>query len=401
MVIEVKCPCGKTLRANESLIGQTIQCNLCRREVLVPDPQAAPPEPLHKEPPPPPIDNKSPWEYAYWLLALAFFPLAISLAQPDDKIKDRFQKALDENPEVKKRLEEEAARRAENWERPLTLDEIISAFPGKKLDKSAFLPRDTLMHYVYAALSSGIFLGVFFCFFTPGTAKPWHLILVGLFTGTFGIAGLLIVHGTGVFTLLVAVGLMAQEPTISDFLATWAGFTFGVGLVEEACKIFPLFLLLLYKKSIRWRTAVLWGLASGVGFGVNEGILYSENLYNGITPSMHYVVRFVSCVALHAIWSASAGISLYHTQSLINQMTALYEKLVVMLRVLIVVMFLHGLFDALLTREFKAPALMVAAASMVWLGWQIENTRKKEISAADQPTQAVSQLDLASLLPRT
>ena len=40
MVIEVKCACGKTLRANESLIGQTIQCNLCRREVLVPDPQA-------------------------------------------------------------------------------------------------------------------------------------------------------------------------------------------------------------------------------------------------------------------------------------------------------------------------------------------------------------------------
>ena len=104
MVIEVKCPCGKTLRANESLIGQTIQCNLCRREVLVPDPQAAPPEPLHKEPPPPVADNKSPWEYAYWLLALAFFPLAISLAQPDDKIKDRFEKALNENPDVKKRL---------------------------------------------------------------------------------------------------------------------------------------------------------------------------------------------------------------------------------------------------------------------------------------------------------
>jgi RsiW-degrading membrane proteinase PrsW (M82 family) len=400
MVIEVKCPCGKTLRANESLIGQTIQCNLCRREVVVPDPQAAPPEPLKKEPPPPVADNKSPWEYAYWLLALAFFPLAISLAQPDDRIKDRIQRALEENPQVKKRLEEEAARRAEQWERPLTLDEIISSFPGKKLDKVAFLPRDTLMHYIYAALSSGVFLGLFFCFFTPGTAKPWHLILVGLFTGTFGIAGLLIVHGIGIPTLLVEVGLMAEEPTITDFLATWAGFTFGVGLIEEACKIFPLFFLLLRKKSISWRTAVLWGLASGVGFGVNEGILYSETFYNGITSSMQYVVRFVSCVALHAIWSASAGISLYHTQSLINQMTALYEKLVVMLRVLIVVMFLHGLFDALLTRQLKAPALLVAAASMVWLAWQIESTRKKEISATAQPTPAVPQLDLASLLPR-
>ena len=398
MVIEVKCPCGKKLRANESLIGQTIQCNLCRREVLVPDPQAAPPEPLVKEPPAPVADNKSPWEYVYWLLALAFFPLAITLAQPDDNIQRRYEKALADNPDVKKRLEDEKSRREEAWEPPLTLDEVINAFPGKKLDKLAFLPRDTLMHYLYAAVSSGVFLGLFFCFFTPGTAKPWHLVLVGLFTGTFGIAGMLIIHGVGIPTLLIHVGLMAKEETMSDFLACWAGFTFGVGLIEEACKIFPLFFLLLCKKSLTWRTAVLWGLASGVGFGVNEGILYSETFYNGITSSMQYVVRFVSCVALHAIWSASAGVSLYHTQNLINQFTEWYEKLVVMLRVLIVVMFLHGLFDALLTREMKAPALMVAAASIIWLGWQIESTRKKEMTVAE-PTPALPPLDLASLAP--
>ena len=400
MVIEVKCPCGKKLRANESLIGQTIQCNLCRREVLVPDPQAAPPEPLVKEPPAPVADNKSPWEYVYWLLALAFFPLAITLAQPDDNIQRRYEKALADNPDVKKRLEDEKSRREEAWEPPLTLDEVINAFPGKKLDKLAFLPRDTSMHYLYAAVSSGVFLGLFFCFFTPGTAKPWHLVLVGLFTGTFGIAGMLIIHGVGIPTLLIHVGLMAKEETMSDFLACWAGFTFGVGLIEEACKIFPLFFLLLCKKSLTWRTAVLWGLASGVGFGVNEGILYSETFYNGITSSMQYVVRFVSCVALHAIWSASAGVSLYHTQNLINQFTEWYEKLVVMLRVLIVVMFLHGLFDALLTREMKAPALLVAAASIIWLGCQIESTRKQEINPVQPAAPALPPLDLASLAPQ-
>jgi protease PrsW len=400
MIIELKCPCGKKLRANESLIGQTIQCNLCRREILVPDPQAVAPEPLVKEPPPPVADNKSPWEYAYWALALAFFPLAISLAQPEDKIKDRFEKALADNPDLKKQLEEEEQRRAEEWRKPLTIDEIINAFPGKKLDRFAYLPRDTLMHYVYAAVASGVFLGLFFCFFTPGTAKPWHLVLVGLFTGTFGIAGLLIVHEFRIFNILINIGLQSGEGGgASDFLACWAGFTFGVGLIEEACKIVPLFLLFLRKKSIAWRTAVLWGLASGVGFGVNEGILYSETFYNGIGSSMQYVVRFVSCVALHAIWSASAGISLYYTQSLLNQMSEWYEKAVVMLRVLIVVMFLHGLFDALLTRELKAPALMVAAASFIWLTYQIENTRKKETSVA-QPAPVLPPIDLASLAPQ-
>lgn len=399
MFIEVKCPCGKILRANESLIGQTIQCNLCRREVLVPDPQAAPPEPLIKEPPPPVGDNKSPWEYAYWVLALAFVPLAISLGLPQDNIKQRFEKALADNPDVKKRLEEEESRRTTSWGPPLTLDEIISAFPGKKLDKQAFLPRDTVLHYFYALISSGVFLGLFFCFFSPGTFKPWQLVLVGLFTGTFGIAGLLIVHDFGIFRFLVDVGMLSDEPTISDFLARWAGFTFGVGLIEEACKIVPLFLLFLRKKSITWRVAVMWGLASGVGFGVNEGILYSEMLYNGVTPAMQYVVRFVSCVALHAIWSASAGLSLYFTQSLLNQFSEWYEKGVVMLRVLIVVMFLHGLFDALLTQDLRAPALMVAAASIVWLGWQIEFVRKKEMQPA-VPEPELPKVDFASLVPQ-
>jgi RsiW-degrading membrane proteinase PrsW (M82 family) len=399
MFIEVKCPCGKTLRANESLIGQSIQCNLCRREVLVPDPNAIPPEPLIKEPPPPVADNKSPWEYAYWVLALAFVPLAVSLGLPQDNIKQRFERALADNPDVKKRLEEEGSRRAESWDPPLTLDEVIKAFPGKKLDKQAFLPRDTSLHYVYALISSGVFFGLFFCFFSPGTFKPWQLVLVGLFTGTFGIAGLLIVHDFGVFRLMVDVGMLSNEPTIEDFLARWAGYTLGVGLIEEACKIVPLFLLLLRKKSITWRTAVMWGLASGVGFGVNEGILYSEMLYNGITPAMQYVVRFASCVALHSIWSASAGLSLYFTQSLLNQFNQWYEKVVVALKALIVVMFLHGLFDALLSLEMWAPALMVAAASMAWLGWQIEHARKKEMQAA-VPVPELPKIEFASLVPQ-
>ena len=200
MFIEVKCPCGKTLRANDSLIGQSIQCNLCRRESVVPDPNAGPPEPLFKEPPAPAADNKSPWEYAYWLLALAFFPLAVSLAQGPDNTKERFERALEANPDVKKKFEE--------MEEPPTLDQIISAFPGKKLDQQAFHPRDTKLHYAYALIASGVFLGLFFCFFSPGTFKAWQLVLVGLFTGTFGIAGLLIVHEFGVFSHF----FLAAEP---------------------------------------------------------------------------------------------------------------------------------------------------------------------------------------------
>ena len=55
-------------------------------------------------------------------------------------------------------------------------------------------------------------------------------------------------------------------------------------------------------------------LASGIGFGVSEGIMYSTRYYNGIVGVDLYFVRFISCVALHAIWTASVAISLVRRQ---------------------------------------------------------------------------------------
>jgi RsiW-degrading membrane proteinase PrsW (M82 family) len=52
------------------------------------------------------------------------------------------------------------------------------------------------------------------------------------------------------------------------------------------------------------------GLASGVGFGISEGIMYAGDHYNGISGGEIYIVRFVSCAALHAMWAASVGIAI-------------------------------------------------------------------------------------------
>ena len=123
----------------------------------------------------------------------------------------------------------------------------------------------------------------------------------------------------------------------------------------------------------------MWGLASGAGFGVSEALFYSEYFYNGISSGFQYAVRFISCVGAHAVLSASAGISLYHSQHLLNQAGAWYEKGVILLRVLVVVMFLHGLYDCLLAKEIYGPAFLVDAAAFLWLAWQIETARRKEI----------------------
>ena len=52
----------------------------------------------------------------------------------------------------------------------------------------------------------------------------------------------------------------------------------------------------------------LWGLASGIGFGVSEDRLLGTA--NGMSGIDIYLVRFVSCVALHAMWSGSVGIAI-------------------------------------------------------------------------------------------
>ena len=61
---------------------------------------------------------------------------------------------------------------------------------------------------------------------------------------------------------------------------------------------------------------LIWGMASGAGIGIAEGILYAGRYYNGVAGPGLYIVRFSSCVALHAIWSGSAAILMYHRRDL-------------------------------------------------------------------------------------
>jgi RsiW-degrading membrane proteinase PrsW (M82 family) len=380
-LVELRCPCGKLLRANDSLIGQTIQCNLCRRELTVPDPKAIPPEPKQpKEEVVPAAANKSPREYLYWALALAIFPLAVFLAHPrEEDLATRFRWALAKAPaDVKHKIEQ----LQEVYDIP---DEVLAfvlveMLPSGRLDSRALLPRHTTWHWVFAAAAAGVVFVFSSCLFSPGMAKPGHLVAVALFTGTMGVAFDLILRDTKIFDLFLHFGSLPGENPVQGFLASWAGFTFGVGLVEEFSKLLPLLWFQHRKRKISWRLACLWGLASGAGFGVSEALFYSEYYYNGISSGFQYAVRFVSCVGAHAVLSASAGISLYHNQHLLNQAVAWYEKGVVLLRVLVIVMFLHGLYDCLLAQEILAPAFLVDAAAFLWLAWQIESTRKRELA---------------------
>jgi RsiW-degrading membrane proteinase PrsW (M82 family) len=229
-------------------------------------------------------------------------------------------------------------------------------------------------------------------FFSVERSHPAHLFGVGLFTGTVGIIFLFIVQfcaqfrlnrigGRGWFALLMLIFTFigwsyssALDPE-SSFLLSAFGFTFGVGLCEEFTKAIPLFFYFQRDAKMGWRWACLWGLASGIGFGVSEGVMYSARYYNGISGPDIYVVRFISCVALHAMWSASVGIAIARNLEAYERVEDAGHFGLFMLRIIAVPMVLHGFYDTLLKKDMNGWALAVALASFGWLAMQIELAR--------------------------
>jgi RsiW-degrading membrane proteinase PrsW (M82 family) len=327
-------------------------------------------------------------EYSYWLLLFALVPLVFSLLGGEEQsFSERLAATIEKAaPEQAERIEAVLARGE-----GLTKDELFQALPEGKLF-GAHLPASTVVHWVYAAVATTGFLLLLLLMFSVERSKPLHLLGIGLFTGTVGIVFLLAVQFCSqidirsirvrgwvgvIFLLLALIGLSYRSALDEDsnLVLSAIGFTFGVGLCEELTKAIPL--LFYYKRfaTMGWRGACTWGLASGIGFGVSEGIMYSADSYNGISGAGIYVVRFVSCVAIHAMWAGAVGITIARTVDAYEAVEDRIGFALYGLRVIAVPMVLHGLYDTLLKKDMNVWALVVALASFAWLALQIERAR--------------------------
>lgn len=131
----------------------------------------------------------------------------------------------------------------------------------------------------------------------------------------------------------------------NGFLSKLIGFTFGVGVFEEFVKLLPVFLLLRKSKEpLVPQTVVFYGLMSGIGFGVFEGVVYQLTVNNQLdygTSFFMNIARLTCLPFLHSIW---AGISSYFLA-----FAFLYPKnrhSMWFLAILIPAI-LHGLYDTL------------------------------------------------------
>jgi hypothetical protein len=319
--------------------------------------------------------------YRYLILLLTLLPLVWSTFRPEppDAVIQRAQQTLDSHPEIADRLGQEP-----------TVPQIADAMPDHKLD-GALLAHDTSMHYIFAAASGAGFFGLILLLFPPGHTKIIQLFFVGLFTGTLGILLLLalqwaafhvpLMRGSGWITIIVdliwLIGL-SYRMALGDYniFLSVIGFTAGVGFCEEACKALPLIWKARDSGFVSWRSAMIWGLISGVGFGVSEAITYSSDYYNGIDGGQIYLVRFISCVALHGIWAAATGINVFRRQDHFRGTLHPLEWVMQVGITVIVPMILHGLYDTLLKQHYDWAAVAIALASFGWLAWQIELAKR-------------------------
>ncbi len=97
----------------------------------------------------------------------------------------------------------------------------------------------------------------------------------------------------------------------NSFFVKYFGFVAGVGVFEELTKALPLFFLMRNaKEPIIPQTLVFYGLMSGIGFGVFEGVLYQTSLNSTLAYNDAFfmnIARLTSLPFLHAIWCGIAG----------------------------------------------------------------------------------------------
>lgn len=168
------------------------------------------------------------------------------------------------------------------------------------------LGMDDKIIYLLLALYFSIVWGMFFyTFFGQGQVQPWRCIRC-FFETMAWVLVLLAIHASGLSSI---PGMMADSETFSwRFL----GMFLAAGLPEEICKALAIFRMSRRPGEIIVpQKAVLYGLFSGLGFGIFEGVMYQMdfNREQGVDNAYFLnVLRLTSLPFLHAVW---CGISSY------------------------------------------------------------------------------------------
>jgi protease PrsW len=186
---------------------------------------------------------------------------------------------------------------------------LLGLFPIAAL--TLFRGAPQTVYWCFGFYFSVIWALFFYHFFTPVGATRTNAVIAFFGTGVVSMAVLLTLLGVGFETFRDS---FLASP---DFFIRIAANIFTVGVPEEICKLLVILYLLRSGPSLpSIPTMVFYGLMSGLGFGIYEGMNYqmganfnsvaaNSNLVTGI--AVYYfenLLRLTTLPFLHAMWTA-------------------------------------------------------------------------------------------------
>jgi RsiW-degrading membrane proteinase PrsW (M82 family) len=161
-----------------------------------------------------------------------------------------------------------------------------------------------------------------YCIYGLYFASIWSIILyktiatdqvelkktIIVFAGTIILSAIIISGWHTVFSLDRIIKLTES----SNYILTFVTMFLGVALIEEFCKqILIYWTIQTYRFVTLTRSAIFYGMVSGIAFGVFEGIEYQIGINKSLDTDANYffnLLRITSLPFFHAIW---AGIGAY------------------------------------------------------------------------------------------
>jgi RsiW-degrading membrane proteinase PrsW (M82 family) len=221
---------------------------------------------------------------------------------------------------------------------------------------------------------------------------------VALFTAVIGIFMLLVlqsladwvVHarrvptgrGSIIWGIFAAIGAAYQAIHSDNVLVRWLGYVFGVGLCEEATKLLPLALLVIWRsdRHLSVHTFLFLGFVSGLGFGIGEAI-YGYALWSSVYGVGDNIIRWYSAVPSHAIYTTVCAAFLWRLADQLESAESFWGRAMVIGMAVGVMALVHGTYNTVCSFGVGA-ALVMEVLSFVLLIWAV---RWVTIDATEPP----------------
>jgi RsiW-degrading membrane proteinase PrsW (M82 family) len=161
-------------------------------------------------------------------------------------------------------------------------------------------------YWAVAFYFSALWAMFFYYVFPAPEIKLSNCLICFFGTGAISISILLLAYR------IAPLGSLAEMADSRSLASRLPGMVFGVGVPEELCKALVLFFLVRGGAAMPPHVMLFYGLMSGLGFGIYEGVDYQmgRNWKFSRGIGEYYllnVIRLTTLPFLHAIWTGIAG----------------------------------------------------------------------------------------------